>query len=122
MDSFTPDKLAEITVRLSDIINLSPLDNTNRDYNYFYQEYFLVNNKIKLLKQLSIEIADIILQIRPHLTHKNKEIQSIFYKSYLKMEILQKDVSLNEAILNKRKEDVINMFNIVFEQKEFSHE
>jgi len=122
MDSFTPEKLAEITVRLSDIINLSPLDNTNRDYNYFYQEYFLVNNKIKLLKQLSIEIADIILQIRPHLTHKNKEIQSIFYKSYLKMEILQKDVLVNEAILNKRKEDVINMFNIVFEQREFSHE
>lgn len=122
MESFTPEKLVDITERLSSIVSLSPLDNTNRDYTYFYQEYFSINDKIEQLKQLSIEVADIILQIRPHLTHKNKEIQSIFYKSYLKMEILQKDVLVNEAILNKRKEDVINMFNIVFEQREFSHE
>lgn len=122
MDSFTPENLAEITDRLSSIVTLSPLDNTNRDYTYFYQEYFSINDKIEQLNKLSIEVADIILQIRPHLTHKNKEIQSIFYKSYLKMEILQKDISINESIFKKRKEDVINMFNSVFEQREFSHE
>lgn len=116
MSDFDPNNLEAMEVALKSIIDIDDLPEFSSK-EIIYKRYFDMTKKNESLLDFIKLIKVDMDKIHPLLTHPNKNLQEIFYKSYMKLDGFLKIANAKLPVFELEKNLAIEKFNQYFEME-----
>lgn len=113
--SFDPIEIKNLEAELEVLVNMSSFDSNNHDKEYIFETYFKYSKGQDSIENYIARIDEIVVEITPLLTHPNKDIQTIFYRSHTKLRQLRQKAEELFPVFKEEKEKAVEAFNNYFQ-------
>lgn len=115
---FNPNQLPALKQRYEDLLDIRNITLKSDNREVLYSSYFGLVQRITSMNEFKSEISINIEELKPYITHNNKELQKIIYACYQVLKKIFDDIPLRIKELEALKIDVIENFNENFEKSQ----
>jgi hypothetical protein len=115
---FNPNQLPALKQRYEDLLDIRNITLKSDKREVLYSSYFGLVQRITSMNEFKSEISINIEELKPYITHNNKELQKIIYACYQVLKKIFDDIPLRIKELEALKIDVIENFNENFEKSQ----
>lgn len=115
---FNPKNLPSLRAKYINLLDVSGIVLSSTERPVLYKSYFDLVERIKLMGLFEKEVNVCIEDVKPFITHKNKEIQELLHGCYQVLKKIIEDIPVRIKELESLKSNVIEDFNKNFEEKQ----
>lgn len=115
---FNPKNLPSLREKYKNLLDISGIVLSSTERHVLYKSYFELVERIKLMGLFEAEVNVCIEDVKPFITHKNREIQELLHGCYQVLKKIVEDIPVRIKELEALKENVIEDFNTNFEKNQ----
>lgn len=115
---FNPKNLPSLRERYQQLLDISAIALTSTERDVLYKSYFSLIERIKLMEKFEQEVNVCIEDVKPFITHKNREIQELLHGCYQVLKKIVEDIPVRIKELDALKVNIIEDFNKNFEKQQ----
>jgi hypothetical protein len=115
---FNPKNLPSLKEKYRTLLDISDIALTSTDRTVLYASYFSLIERIKLMEKFTEEVNLCIEDVKPFITHKNREIQELLHGCYQVLKKIVDDIPVKIKELEALKVNIIEDFNKNFETQQ----
>ena len=115
---FNPKNLPSLKEKYRNLLDISNIALKSDERTVIFQSYFALVERIKLMGKFEEEVNVCIEDVKPFITHKNREIQELLHGCYQVLKKIVADIPVRIKELESLKASVIEDFNTNFEKNQ----
>ena len=115
---FNPKNLPSLKEKYKNLLDISGIVLSSTERTVLYKSYFDLVERIRLMGKFEEEVNVCIEDVKPFITHKNREIQELLHGCYQALKKIVDDIPVRIKELEALKIDVIEDFNTNFEKNQ----
>lgn len=112
---FNPKNIPVLKEKYRELLDIRSLSWKSTEREVLYSSYFGLIERINAMVKFEAEVNLCIDDVKPFITHNNKDIQELLYGCYQVLKGIVADIPVRIKELESLKVDVIEAFNKNFE-------